>query len=138
MAHLNQCLLLNIEKTQQCCIHKLNLSFLFDMDQNMLTNEHQYVPKMTLNVSMGGLWGDFTTIFWIIEYLQRPFYIWVKLSKCIMIRCGMDFQSIPLHIACSFQHFEPLQYVNGLSRSLPTFQVNNSKVNINLDDFPSF
>jgi hypothetical protein len=49
----------------------------------------------------------------------------------------MDFQSIPLHIACNSQHFEPLQYVNGLSRFLPTFQVNNSKVTINLNDFPS-
>ncbi len=107
------------------------------MYQNMVTNEHQYVTKTTLNVSMGGLWGDFTKIFWIIEYLQRPFYIWNKLSKHIMIQCGMDFQSIPLHITFSFQHFEPLQYVNGLSRSLLTFQVNNSKVTINLDDFPS-
>jgi hypothetical protein len=30
MAHLNQCLLWNIEKTQQCCIRQLNPSFLFD------------------------------------------------------------------------------------------------------------
>jgi hypothetical protein len=38
MAHLNECLLLNIEKTQQCHIRKLNLSFLFDLHQNMVTN----------------------------------------------------------------------------------------------------
>jgi hypothetical protein len=50
---------------------------------------------------------------------------------------GMDFQSIPLHIVHNFQHFEPIQYVNGLSRFLPTFQVNDSNVSINLDDFPS-
>ncbi len=37
----------------------------------------------------------------------------------------------------NFQHFEPIQYVNGLFRSLPTFQVNDFKVNIDLDDFPS-
>jgi hypothetical protein len=49
----------------------------------------------------------------------------------------MDFQSIPLHITYSSQHFEPIQYVNGLSKSLPTFQVNDSKVTIDLDDFPS-
>jgi hypothetical protein len=30
MAHLNQCLLWNIEKTQQCCIRQLNPSFWFD------------------------------------------------------------------------------------------------------------
>ncbi len=25
--------------------------------------------KMSLNVSMGGLWGDFTIIFWITKYV---------------------------------------------------------------------
>ncbi len=33
MAHLNQCLLLNIEKVQQFCIGDLNSSFLFDLHQ---------------------------------------------------------------------------------------------------------
>jgi hypothetical protein len=37
----------------------------------------------------------------------------------------------------SFQHFEPIQYVNNLSKSLITFQINDPKVTINLDDFPS-
>jgi hypothetical protein len=49
----------------------------------------------------------------------------------------MDFQSIPLHIVYNFQHFEPMQYVNGLFRSSPIFQVHDSKVSIDLDDFPS-
>jgi hypothetical protein len=57
----------------------------------MVTNEHQYVTKMTLNASMGGLWGDFPAIFWIIEYLQMSIYIWNKVSKHIMSQCGMDF-----------------------------------------------
>jgi hypothetical protein len=52
-----------------------------------------------------------------------------------MSRCGMDFQSIPLHIMYSSQHFEPIQYVNSLSRSLLTFQVNDSKVTIDFNDF---
>jgi hypothetical protein len=47
----------------------------------------------------------------------------------------MDFQSIPLHITYSSQHFEPIQYVNGLFKSLPTFPVNDPKVTIHLDDF---
>jgi hypothetical protein len=63
IAHLNHCLLLNIKKTQQCHIQKLNPSFLFDLHQGMVTNEHQYVTKMTLSVSMGGLWGNFATKF---------------------------------------------------------------------------
>jgi len=63
----------------------------------MVTNEHQYVTKMALCVMMGGFWGDFTTIFWIVEYLQKIF-IWNKILKHIMFQCGMNFQSIPLHI----------------------------------------
>jgi hypothetical protein len=49
----------------------------------------------------------------------------------------MDFQSIPLHITHYFQHFEPIQYVNSLFRSLPTFQINDPKVTIDLKDFRS-
>jgi hypothetical protein len=63
---------------------------------------------------MGGLWGDFTIIFWIFEYLRRPIYNWNKVLKCFMSQFRMDFQSIPLHIIYNFQHFEPIQYVNGL------------------------
>jgi len=50
----------------------------------------------------------------------------------------MNFQSIPLHIVYSFQHFVPIEYVNGLFRYLFIFQTNDPKVHINLDDFPSF
>ncbi len=34
-----------------------------------------------------------------------------------------------------FQQFEPIQYANGLFKSLPIFQVNDPKVTINFDDF---
>ncbi len=65
MAHLNQCLLLHIEKTQQCHVRKLNPSFLFDLHQGMVINEHQYATKITLSANM----GDFIAIFWIVEYI---------------------------------------------------------------------
>ncbi len=55
-----------------------------------------------------------------------------------MFQCGIDFESIPLHITYSSQHVEPIQYVNGSSKSLPTFQINDPKVTIDLDDFPFF
>jgi len=103
----------------------------------MVINEHRYVTKMALNANMGGLWGDFIVIFWITKYLQRLIYIWNKISKCIMSQCGMDFQSIPLHIAYNSQHFEQIQYVNGLFKSLSIFQINDPKVTLDLDDFPS-
>jgi len=111
---------------------------LFDLHQGMVTNEHQYVTKMALCAMMGGFWGDFTIIFWIVEYLQRLIYIWNKISKHIISQCEMDFQSIPLHIIYNFQNFEPIEYVNGLSWLSFIFQVNNPKVHIDLNDFPSF
>jgi hypothetical protein len=40
MAHLNQSLLLNTNKAQQCRIRELNPSFLFDLCQSMVTNEY--------------------------------------------------------------------------------------------------
>jgi hypothetical protein len=40
--------------------------------------------KMALSASMGSLWGDFTTIFLIIEHIQRLIHIWNKISKHIM------------------------------------------------------
>jgi len=55
-----------------------------------------------------------------------------------MSQSSMDFQFIPLRIMYNSQHFEPIQYVNGLFKSTLTFQVNNSRVTIDLDDFPSF
>ncbi len=54
-----------------------------------------------------------------------------------MSQCGMAFQFIPLHITYNSQHFELIQYFNGLSRSLPTFQSNDPKITIDLDDFLS-
>jgi hypothetical protein len=84
---------LNTQKAQQCRIQKLNPSFLFDLHQGMGINEHQNVTKMALSANMEGLWGNFIAIFWIAKYLQRPIYIWNKVSKCIMSRCGMDFPS---------------------------------------------
>jgi hypothetical protein len=55
-----------------------------------------------------------------------------------MSRYGWIFQSIPLHIVYKFQHFEPIEYVNGLSWFSFIFQVIDSKVHIDLDDFPFF
>jgi hypothetical protein len=55
-----------------------------------------------------------------------------------MSQCAMNFQSIPLHIMYSSQHFELIQYVNSLSRSLLAFQINDPKNTIDLNDFPSF
>jgi hypothetical protein len=48
----------------------------------------------------------------------------------------MGFQSTPLHIMHTSQHFEPIQYVNSLPRFSFAFQINDPKVTIDLEDFP--
>jgi hypothetical protein len=84
--HLNQCLLLNIEKIQQCCIWELNPSFfLFSLHKGMVINEHQYVTKMALNVSIRGLWGDFTTIFWIVNIFKGQFTFGIKYQNTLCL-----------------------------------------------------
>jgi hypothetical protein len=70
--------IIEYKKNQQCRIQELNSIFLFDLHQGMVIIEYQYVTKMALNASMVDLWGYFITIFWIVEYLQRPIYIWNK------------------------------------------------------------
>jgi len=39
------------------------------------------MTNMPLSASMGGLWGDFPKIFWIVEYVQKSIYIWNKIWK---------------------------------------------------------
>jgi hypothetical protein len=54
-----------------------------------------------------------------------------------MSQSGMGFQFIPLHIMYNFQHFEPIQHFDGLFNYLPTFQINDPKIIIDLNDFPT-
>jgi hypothetical protein len=48
----------------------------------------------------------------------------------------VDFPSIPLLIAYNSQHFEPIEYDNCVPRFFHTFEPNDPKVTINLDEFP--
>ncbi len=77
-------------KTQECCFRELNLSFLYDLHHGEVSNEYQDIE--TQNAPIGGLWGDFATIFWIIKYIQWPIYVWNKYSNGIMCNCGLDYQ----------------------------------------------
>ncbi len=61
----------------------------------MVINEHQYVTKMALSVSMGSLWGNFNTIFWIIEYLERPIYSWNKYQNALCFDMAWIFNLSP-------------------------------------------
>ncbi len=93
---------------------------------------------MAIQTIMFSLWSFQTcknTILKNVHSLGWLLWLWFY-PKHIMSWCGMDFQSTPLHITYSFQHFELIQYVDGLSKFLLTYQINDPKVTINLNDFP--
>jgi hypothetical protein len=80
------------------------------------------VRKVVKSATMGGLSEYLTTIFQIKSYLQRPIYVWNKMSKHIISQCEMDFQTILLYIAYNSQHFEPIEYAIGMARFSLTFE----------------
>jgi hypothetical protein len=76
---------------------RIKSKFLFDLHQGMVTNKHQYVTKTTLNASMGGLWGDFLAILWIIEYLQSQFTFGIKYQNTLCLYVAWIF-NLPFYI----------------------------------------
>jgi len=72
-----------------------------------------------------------------LQFSENIIYIWNKTSKHIMSQCGKDFQSIPLHITYNFQHFEPIEHVNNVSKILHVLKTNNPNMIFNLDKFLS-
>lgn len=38
------------------------------------------MKTMFISATQGGLWGVFTTIKWICNYLQKPLYVWSIVS----------------------------------------------------------
>jgi hypothetical protein len=66
-----KCLESNTKKNKNVILEKRANSFFYDLHDGQVSNEHQYIEKMSQSVTIGGLWRDFTSIFWIAEYLQR-------------------------------------------------------------------
>ncbi len=61
---------------------------------------------MSLAASNGGLWGDFTAIYWISQYLQQSIYVWNKNNGQIMVKVGDNMNGITLNIVYGNDHFE--------------------------------
>jgi hypothetical protein len=70
------------------------------------------MQKMSISTVRGGLWGDFTAIKWIVDYLQKPIYVWSTASRHIIAKEGCEFELEPLHIAFGSNHFEPIEKLN--------------------------
>jgi hypothetical protein len=89
----------------------LNPNWLHDLHKGVF-NEYQYMQMMLVNVVHGRLWGDFTTIKWVSDYLQRPFYIWSNEIGRIINKQGCEFELEPLHLAFGSNHFQPIEELN--------------------------
>ena len=83
---------------------------------------------MALSASNGGLWGDFTAIKWISDYLRKPIYVWLKNSARIISISGQEFELEPLHLAFGNSHFEPIEKIH---QSMPVILSNDNKCNTN-------
>jgi hypothetical protein len=70
MVHLQDCLTIGTPKALLCQKCELNKYFMHDLHHGQVDNEIMYIQTMLLPASKGGLWGDFTKIYWILQYLQ--------------------------------------------------------------------
>jgi hypothetical protein len=96
----------------RCRKLKLYLESLHDFHNGQASTKGIYLNKMLQNATNGGLWGDFTTIFWISQYLQRPIYVWCKTNVRIMMKCGEEYNlTFLMHLAFGNQHFEPIETI---------------------------
>jgi len=77
-----------------------------DLHHGKANNEIMYIQKMSLAASNGGLWGDFTAIYWISQYLQQSIYVWNKNNGQIMVKVGDNMNGITLNIVYGNDHFE--------------------------------
>ena len=93
---------------------ELNESSLHDLHNGTILNENQYIERMSISATVGGLWGDFTEIKWILDYLQKKISIWNIQNGRIFSTFGREFNNETLHIAFGYNHFEPIEVLDGL------------------------
>jgi len=67
--------------------------------------QKNYIKKMSILGLDGGLWGDFTTIYWIFEYLDHSIHVWNLKNGQIMVKVEQENESTPLNIIYGNNHF---------------------------------
>jgi hypothetical protein len=51
-------------------------------------DEQTYLQKALRSSIDGGSYNDFTTMFWILKYLQHSIYVWNKNNGQVMVKGG--------------------------------------------------
>ena len=108
VAHLEHCLAIGTPEALLCRNRELQPAFMHDLHQGQVTSEFDYLSKMALSARAGGLWGDFTILFWISQYLQCPILVWNKRNGRIMSRIGEHFTNATLQLAFGNDHYKPI------------------------------
>ena len=74
---------------------------------------------MSLSATNGGVWGDFTAIKWVSEYLKNPINVWNVCNGRILSTFRLEFNTEIIHIAFDpmRNHFEPIAAILGLKNS---------------------
>ncbi len=49
-------------------------------------DEQTYLQKALRSSIDGGSYNDFTTMFWILKYLQHSIYVWNKNNGRVMVK----------------------------------------------------
>ncbi len=69
------------------------------------------------------MWGDFTAIKWILEYLKHQINVWNVYNGRILSTFGFEFNTKIIHKAFDpkGKHFEPIETIPGLKAiNIPT------------------
>ena len=81
------------------------------------------LKKMSLSATNGGVWGDFTAIKWISEYLKNLINVWNVFNGRILSTLGLEANTEIIHLAFDpkIVHFEPIETILGLEAiNIPT------------------
>ena len=85
--------------------------FLNDLHNGRVSNKDEYIEKMSISASVGGIWGDFIVVNWIFDYLSTPITIWNVNTGYKLITFGKEFSNNVMHLAfdSKMKHFEPIE-----------------------------
>jgi hypothetical protein len=109
VAHMQHCLSLGTSEALLCRSRELQPAFMHNLHQGQVNSESDYLDKMALPAKDGGLWGDFTILFWISQYFQCPILVWNKRNGKVMSRLGEHFTNPTLQLLFGNDHYEPIE-----------------------------
>jgi hypothetical protein len=71
---------------------------------------------------------------WIVDYSQKPIYVWSTASRPIITKEGCEFELEPLHKAFGSSHFEPIEKLNqNMPIILPSEDQNIEVINLEIN-----